>query len=498
LEKATKVIILVGMLLPLLLGLTNETFTAQAASTAYLGISSYPTSTTQVQNIINMMNSNGLNIYRMSFSSAWGSSTHPYRKDYVQYFLDHSSYTIIVDRNHIYPPTEAGARDARSHWSTVRNSIFEVLRSWPNNPRVMVELINEYVSSDFYSRMQALVNEIRAAGYTNPIVINKWSQPWTLVKDPQNKVYQAYHYYFNTWSTSYAISNVKSALSKGIKLINTEIGASYNEHDSFTYSNVDKLNSFLSQCASLGVGNTVWMNWDLHNWSTYRSLGLNFPTVSKPSTSSPSPTPSPAPTPTADYEFSDGFESNSLRSWSGTTVTSGDSVRTASSEPYSGSYHARFYTSGSYSSRESAYIRKNIDLEDVTATGYFYFSGYQTSTILRDNSDRLYLIRLNSGSGEIALAGIIRENRVIKWRLWTRNGVTSTATPITAGRFYQVSLSWNAAEDVAEMWVNGQRILSASTDRYAEATRVDMGIIDTYSTQRSITLYGDSFSIYGE
>jgi cell division septation protein DedD len=286
------------VLLPAML---SSIMTAQAANpTAYLGLSGYPTSTSQVSDIIHVMDTNGLNIYRMSFNPEWMRGPHPYHAEYVQYFLDHSSYTIIVDRNHIYPPTEEGAQTARDNWNTARNSVLQVLQTWPNNPRVMVELVNEYVSSDFYSRMQSLVNEIRNVGYTNPIVVNKWNQPWTVINDPLNNVYQGYHFYFNTWSPSGAMSQINTALSRGIKIINTEVGADYNEYNSFTTATVDELNTFLTQCASLGVGNTVWMNENLNNLPRYQSLGLNFPPVStqpKPSPN-PSPTPSPSPSPT--------------------------------------------------------------------------------------------------------------------------------------------------------------------------------------------------------
>lgn len=50
----------------------------------------------------------------------------------------------------------------------------------------------------------------------------------------------------------------------------------------FKSSDVYRLNSFLVQCASLGVG-TVWMDANLNNWQRYQSLGLDFPTVTAPS-----------------------------------------------------------------------------------------------------------------------------------------------------------------------------------------------------------------------
>jgi hypothetical protein len=120
-------------------------------------------------------------------------------------------------------------------------------------------------------------------------MVNKFSQPWSVINDPLKNTYQSYHYYFNSWSVSYAISNAKLALSKGIKLINTEIGADYRENNYFSSSTVSELKSFLVQCASLGIGNLVWMNYNgdsSNNWPRYKALGLSFPTVFSPLTSS--------------------------------------------------------------------------------------------------------------------------------------------------------------------------------------------------------------------
>ncbi len=263
-------------------GIIERSIIVDPISKVYNGLSGYPTSTAEVQKIIDVMNSKGLNIYRMCFNPEWFSGKlHPYNPNYIQYFLDHCNYNIIIDRNHLWiggsSGKEGSAEEARTNWSTVRNSIFQVLETWPNNPRVMVELINEYVSSDFYTRMQSLVTEIRNAGYTNPIVANKWDQPWTVIEDPLNNTYQGYHFYFNSWSVSGAMSQINTARSKGIKLISTEIGADYRENSYFTSSTVAELNSYLSQCSSLGAGNTVWMNENLDNWPRYEELNISIP-----------------------------------------------------------------------------------------------------------------------------------------------------------------------------------------------------------------------------
>jgi hypothetical protein len=248
----------------------------------FLGLSGYPTSTSEIDDIIDVMDANNLNIYRMSANPEWFSSKpHPYRSQYVQYYLDHtpSNWKIIVDRNHIYPPDESGASDFRSHINTARNSILEVCASWPNNPRVIVELGNEYVSNDFHSVFQGLIDDVRDAGYSNPLIVNKWNTGWStaVFDDPYNNVYSGYHFYFNSWSVSGAMQQMNTALSLGIKIINTEVGASYNEGRDFTSGTVNELQDFLEQCAELGIGNTVWMNENLDNWPYYEDFDFEFP-----------------------------------------------------------------------------------------------------------------------------------------------------------------------------------------------------------------------------
>ena len=257
---------------------TTPSTTPSTTSGVYNGLSGYPTSTSNIDQIIKVMDDNNLNIYRMSFSPDWkGNTRHSYHSNYVQYFLDHCSYSIIIDRNHLYPPSASSDQDARNNWQTVRTSIFQVLQAWPNNQRVMVDLINEYTSSDFYSRMQDLVNEIRSAGYTNPIVINKFSQQWKVINDPIDNTYQGYHFYFNSWSVSGAISQMETALSKGIKILSTEVGADFNGYRNFDSSEVKELNDFLEWCTNRGIGNAVWVNENLMNWQSYKELGINFP-----------------------------------------------------------------------------------------------------------------------------------------------------------------------------------------------------------------------------
>lgn len=542
-KKTMKALVALTIMLPIIFGIfaTNtQAAVNQSSNRVFIGLSGYPTSTGQLDNIISTMKANGLNTYRMSANPAWSGGPHPYHENFVQYFLDHSDFTIIVDRNHLYPPTEASATSARNNWATVRNSVFEVLKAYPNNQRVIVELINEYISNDFYSRMQSLVTEIRQVGYTNPLLVNKWNQAWTAINDPLDNTFQGYHYYFNSWSPSGAISQMQTAQSKGIKLINTEVGADYNEYNSYTSSTVNELNQFLSQCASMGIGNTVWMNENLNNMPRYQQLGLDFPTVTAPQqtnnptptttpkptatpsptpnptptasptpkptptpTPTPSPTPKPTPTPTpppsTTVTFQDGFENAALKSWSGINTSSGEQVSVTKNRAHHDFYSARFYTSGLYNGHENAFARKNINMQNAYARGYFNIaSSTRGSTILRDNGDRFYLLRFSVNKEDVAWAGIRRENGINKWTLYAGNTYkTSTAVPISTDKWYNVELHWNAAQRIAEMFVDGTKILEirATSGSIANVTSVDMGIIYTTNVQNRLLVYGDCFRL---
>jgi len=184
------------------------------------------------------------------------------------------------------------------------------------------------------------------------------------------------------------------------------------------------------------------------------------------------------------YIFSDGFESNSFSSWSSVITTSGESVKLSNINPFNGFSEAQFYTSGSTRTRENAYLRKNVNLQNAKASGFFSFINSAEKPLLSDNGDKLYLTRLSSSKGDIALAGIVRENGVYKWLLYTNGAVTSSAIPISPNQYYSVALHWNSTTRTAEMYVNGARILRRTTNTYSPVARVDMGTINTYSVNK--------------
>jgi Cellulase (glycosyl hydrolase family 5) len=282
---------------------STSTTLAQVNPT-YNGLSGYVTSTGNIDKLIQLMTAEGFNIYRMGFSPPW-SSNRPYNKEWIQYYLDHCNYVLVVDINHLWPGSTS--------YTTFENNIaacteaaLQVCRDFPNNQRVIVELVNEYYIKDRYIQyIQPMINAIRQAGYTNPLLVNKYANfDWNCVAfaDSANNLIVGTHKYFNSLSTNEVASmktHMQEALNRGYRLINTEVGAADASAD-FSTANTAALNELLTWCSARGIGNCVWMYENLNYWSNYQSLGLNIPpgTGSAPTpTPTPTPTPSPSPTP---------------------------------------------------------------------------------------------------------------------------------------------------------------------------------------------------------
>lgn len=253
----------------------------------YSGFSGYVDSTSDLDDIISNMTYYNMTVFRISFNPSWYSTqAHPYNYTLIDYYLAHTydNMSIIADVNHLYRKDNdhiIASSDALDHWSAVNQSIYNVLSRYKNNMRVMVELINEYALSDFYSRIQSIVTDVRNHGYLNCLVFNKWgnASSWNNVTDNLSYVYQGYHYYFNYGTNESAWNIASQTVSQDIWVINTEVGASSNEYRYFDNTNVAMLSSFLNNSYNLrsNYGNLIWMNHNTENLATYKSLGLWFP-----------------------------------------------------------------------------------------------------------------------------------------------------------------------------------------------------------------------------
>jgi len=208
-----------------------------------------------------------------------GATNRAFHREYTDYILANTNFNVILDLNHIYPPDESGAVLFRSHLVEIRSFLFEVTRMYANNPRVFIEPINEYVSSDLWTIAQDLMNVIRSAG-NNFIILNKWNQSWSGaagLTDPAQNYGISYHYYFNYWSPSGAEADMQLALNQGLRIVNTEIGANSNGGSAITASEIAELNTFLAWAFVREIGNCLWNTNDDQDFARMESLGLQIP-----------------------------------------------------------------------------------------------------------------------------------------------------------------------------------------------------------------------------
>ena len=252
----------------------------------FFGVSSYPRtlsgsySTAIIDDIIEEMDNYGLTIYRMSI---YYTQSKTLRDSMVQYYLDHCNYDLIVCR-HIYDPWAMPSQSYRDDSRDWLLDLFDTFNSYSD--RLWGEPVNEWGSSSSHAQLlatwtQETVTAARTAGYTHRIVVNTGlTQGWNYlanINDPLDRLYVGYQFYFNSWSVSSAQNQMQTALNYGLNIINTEIGADYNEANAFDESEVEEVNTFMDWCAERDIGNTVWMRYGLQNLPTYEELELQFP-----------------------------------------------------------------------------------------------------------------------------------------------------------------------------------------------------------------------------
>lgn len=260
--------------------------------TLMIGTSSYITSTSGVQSTITTAQNLGMNTMRLASRESWldtgGSTTRAFKRAYTDYILANTNLNVILDINHMYYTTggkfdvDGGSAWIQQHWSQIKEWCLQVAQMYNGNDRVIIEPLNEYSLSDFWTKCQEILTYLRSNGITNPIVFNKWEQPWTKLNDPLEKDYYSYHFYFNYWSVSGAMSQMNTALSKGLKICNTEVGAHTSGGSSITTALTTELNQFLAQCAALGIGNCLWNTNNNQDFARYVTCGLVIPEISTP------------------------------------------------------------------------------------------------------------------------------------------------------------------------------------------------------------------------
>lgn len=246
------------------------------------GWSSYPRTnsgtytTDAIDLVIQRMDENDLTVYRMAFNDFRDIDTIVI--PYVRYYLDHCNYDIIIDHYHQYP---MGSLTSAQLTETTSRTL-AIWNEFGSNPRIKIEPWNERSNNDMPSQAQTFISNIRSAGCNYGIVIDKWDHSWSDMQtvsesDPLNQFYTGYHYYFTNGAWTTAEQQMQYALDRNLKIINTEIGADYNEAGQFQQSEVDRVNQFNAWCEQRGITNTVWMVYGEQNLPTYINMGLRNP-----------------------------------------------------------------------------------------------------------------------------------------------------------------------------------------------------------------------------
>lgn len=266
-------------------------------SLTYIGISSIPRqqsssspyALSSIDEVIAVINSENLNVWRMTFE--YDDYRFPiYMQDqYIQYFLDNCDAELIIEYYH-----KGGyAYMTTSDWQTTTQRGIDLSQKFSNyHNRIYLEPYNEKRNSDLGARTQDYVTALRNAGFTGGIVANVfWDSDRLLelanVNDPLDKFYVGQHIYLYAggeliWNLGGGYGNdayawMNEGLAAGLKIINTEVGCDANGQAYFTASRVQEFNQFLEWCYDKDIGNTVWLMYGDYDYPKYKELGLTFP-----------------------------------------------------------------------------------------------------------------------------------------------------------------------------------------------------------------------------
>jgi hypothetical protein len=254
-------------------------------------------STSAIDQAIAVMNNEGLTYYRMSFDPSftdWAT--------YIQYFFDHCSGNLIVDYYHYTSFTTMSSAD----WVASTAEGIAIATAFPAyTSRLFLEPQNEQLDSNLITRTQAYVTALRNAGEDNPIVSDVfWMQDiadMAVITDTEDSFYSGFHIYFNDgltqlWSLTQVEQQMTDGLNAGVKIINTEVGASTGGNQYFNSLNVGEVTDFLTWGEAHSVVNCVWLMAGSYEYQYYKTSGLIFPDAMEPT-----------PTPVAPYRNSDNF-----------------------------------------------------------------------------------------------------------------------------------------------------------------------------------------------
>jgi hypothetical protein len=193
----------------------------------------------------------------------------------------------------------------------------------------------------------------------------------------------------------------------------------------------------------------------------------------------------------------DNFGSQSAGLWNEAIVSDGEAVTISTDSKSQDEGVARFTTDGQSTGLEYAYLAKTIDVEEAYARGEFRIIGANYSQLLKDDGDTIYLMRFANEDESLALAGVRREAGVNKWTL-EAGGSFKTASEVFTDQWYIVELHYNALQGIAQMFVDGQKILQIDViTTNLNIEQFDFGIVSATNIQDELIIYADSVKLLG-
>jgi hypothetical protein len=197
--------------------------------------------------------------------------------------------------------------------------------------------------------------------------------------------------------------------------------------------------------------------------------------------------------------FEEGFESGDFSKWTGTITTSGETATIATYNPYSGTYHARFYSNGGGGS-ERAYCYNDIEAKsEICIRAYV---NIQTGLPLDDENDRLNIIALRGNSREWIIANVIVQHTsgVDRWGIKSQSGTWFASTGPSTNQWYCVELRVriHSTEGTYTLWINGNKVIEQTRLNTATEGHIDQirfGLTYMNSVTHIVRVYGDCFVV---